>query len=264
MKDQKNPLALVFLGAGILLFAVSFYLSYRTSTSSEKSSRLARVERETGQVFIVRSGFTQKEKIDKSSNLFNLDSVETNDTGEALLSFESAFRLKVLVDSLVTLEKVEDNKGSHVVLILKKGDIHIENFGREGELFIAKNGERVSALDFDSSTLKAAPLEAPTTPQGPAPVTQLTEEEISGVMASHKSSFFKCYTQLLQKDPQAKGDATLSFTIDNSGKLMVYDMTSAKLPQPEFKKCLIDVMSRVVFRPFQGPPVSTLFPIKFE
>jgi hypothetical protein len=95
-------------------------------------------------------------------------------------------------------------------------------------------------------------------------VTPLTEDEISGVMASHRSSFFKCYTQLLQKEPQAKGETTLSFTIDNSGKLMTYDMTSAKLQRPEFKKCLLDVMSRVTFRPFQGQPVSTLFPIKFE
>jgi hypothetical protein len=264
MNDRKNPLVLGFLAAGIFLFIISFYLAYRTSTSKEVLSRLGQVNRETGQIFIIRSGFTQREKVENRGTLYNLDSIETNDTGEALISFESTFRVKVLEESLVTLERVEDSKNSHVILIIKKGDVKIENFGREGELYIAKNGERISAFDYEYSPLKVVPIANSTTIPEPTRQPGLTEEEISTVMNSNRSSFFKCYTQLLQKQPDSKGEVTLSLTIANSGKISVYDFTSAKLDQEDFKKCMLDVIARITFRPFQGPPVSTLFPLKFE
>lgn len=213
---------------------------------------------------VLRAGFLEKEKIVKSTPLSNLDSVETNDLGEVSISFESAFRIRVFTNALVTFEKIEDNKSSHVIAYLKRGDLKVEALGRDGELFIAKNGERIKAADFEGSTLQAAPVETPEATPTPPINTSLQEDEIYSTMNANRSSFFKCYTQLLQQDTAAKGEVTLSFTIENSGKLSVMDSTSATLGREDFKKCLLEVLSRITFRQFEGPPISTLFPLKFE
>jgi hypothetical protein len=114
---------------------------------------------------------------------------------------------------------------------------------------------------------RAQVTEAEPSPGWTSPVpegTGLTEKEIQETMNSHRTSFLKCYSGLLQKDAQAKGEATLTFTVENSGKLSAVEVTSSNLQQDDFKKCLIEVMNRVEFRPFDGSPISTLFPLKFE
>ena len=265
--QSKTQLILGFVLVGLFLLGLSYYFSKQEAAKPEREMRLARLERETGKVFVLRSGYTQKENIERRAQLYSLDSIETTDLGEATLSFESAYRVKVLASSLVTLEKIDDPETFHVVVIIKRGDIRVENFGREGELFIAKNGDRVSASDYNSSSLAQLPTAAPTPVDestAPTPNQTLSEDEIGAVMNSHKTAFFKCYTQLLQKEPQAKGNVSLSFTIENTGKLSVAEVTASQIQNQDFKKCLIEVLHRIEFKSFQGVPVSTLFPLIFE
>ncbi len=268
MPENKNQLVFGFLFLGLILVGISIYFSFLSPRTPDKEIRLARVDRETGKVFVLRSGYTQKENVEKRESLFNLDSIETLETGEALLSFESAYRVRLFNNAMVTLERIDDQEGFHVILILKRGEIRIENFGREGELFIAKNGDRVSATDYNSSPLSQAPVDPPQPNEAfsnPAPSDQgLSEEEIGTVMSNHRTSFFKCYTQLLQKEPTAKGNVSLSFTIENNGKLSVAEVTASELSNEDFKKCLLEVLRRIEFRSFTGPAISTLFPLKFE
>jgi hypothetical protein len=268
MPEHKNHLVLGFLTLGLIFVGLSIYFSFFTEVEKPREIRLARVERENGKASVLRSGYTLKENVDRRLNLYNLDSVETLETGEAILALESAYRVRLFNNTFVTLERVDDSDGFHVVLILKRGEIRIENFGREGELFIAKNGDRVSASDYNSSPLAQAPVEPPSPNEAfsnPLPENQsLSEDEISTVMNNHRTGFFKCYTQLLQKEPSAKGQVTLSFTIENNGKLSVAEVTASQLPNEDFKKCLLEVLRRIDFRAFQGPAISTLFPLKFE
>jgi hypothetical protein len=268
MPENKNQMVFGILILGLILVGLSTYFSFFANKTPEKDIRLARIDRESGKVYALRSGYTQKELVEKRVNLYNLDSVETLETGEAILAFESAFRIRLFNNTLVTLERVDDQQGFHVVLILKRGEIRVENFGRDGELFIAKNGDRVSATDYNSSPLAQAPVEPPKPNEAfetIAPAEQgLSEEEIGTVMNNHRTSFFKCYTQLLQKDPSAKGNVSLSFTIENNGKLSVAEVTASQLQNDEFKKCLLEVLRRIEFRAFKGPAISTLFPLKFE
>jgi hypothetical protein len=266
METPKSPWIWGFLLLGVFLIGLSLYFGQRTTERLNPVLILARAEKLTGQATIVRNGGLQKENLERRTPLGHLDSVETGDLGEVRLDFESAYRVRLKEQSLATLERVEDQDGFHVVLILKRGNIEIENFGREGDLFIAKNGERISASDYQQSPLAQVPTSdnsAAATPT-PMPDRSLTEKEIQEVMASHRTSFLKCYTQLLQKNPAAKGEATLTFTVENNGKVSAAEVTSATLQQADFKKCLIEVMNRVEFRSYEGPPVSTLFPLKFE
>ena len=266
MPEDKNQLVFGFLLLGIILIGLSVYFSFLHPKSPIKEIRLGRVESQSGQTFVLRSGYTQKELAIKKLDLYSLDSVETMDTGEALISFESAFRVRLFSNALVTVEKIQDQKSFHVVLILKRGSIKVENFGRDGELFIAKNGERVLAADYNGSSLSQAPLEPgeATAKANLTSIQGLGEDEINTVITNHRTSFFKCYTQLLQREPTAKGDVALSFTIENSGKLSVAEVSASELKNEDFKKCLLEVLRRVEFRAFTGPAISTLFPLKFE
>jgi hypothetical protein len=268
MPENKNQLVYGLLLLGLILVGISTYYSFFTPKPTIKEIRLGRAEHQTGQTFVLRSGYTQKEAVLRKADLYNLDSVETMETGESIIGFESAFRVRLFNNTLVTLEKIEDQQDFHIVLIIKRGEVKVENFGRDGELFIAKNGERISASDYNGSSLSQMAVE-PIQPTADfstaAPANQgLAEEEINTVMTNHRTSFFKCYTQLLQKEPTAKGDVALSFTIENNGKLSVAEVTASQLNNEEFKKCLLEVLKRVEFRAFQGPPISTLFPLKFE
>lgn len=269
LKGKKNQLVVGLLVAGLILVALSLYFSiFSSRTSSEGEVRLASVTRETGKAFVLRKGFTEKEAVEKRTPLYNLNSIETDETGEALVNFDSGYKLRVFNNALLTLEKVADQDNYHVVAIVKNGVVRVDGFGNEGELYISKNGERLSATDYNGSMLAQTPAVVPTpidTESTPIPEDQgLSEEEISAGIQKHRTSFFKCYTQLLQKEPTAKGKVSLSFTIENNGKMSVTEVTASELANPDFKKCLLEVLRRVEFRSFKGPAISTLFPLKFE
>lgn len=268
MPDQKNQLVAGFILIGIALIGLSVYFSTRSKTVIPSEVRLAKVEKESGKVSILRNGYTQRENVEIRAYANNLDSIETSDLGEALLQFDSSYKIRVLDNSLVTLEKVDDPEDFHIVLIIKRGDIKVEGFGREEALFVAKNGERVSATDYNGSSLNQMPTVAPTPVESFATTDSaakgLSEEEITSVMNSNKTAFFKCYTQLLQKDPGAKGQVTLSFSIENNGKLSSSEVASSTIGDLDFKNCLISILQRVEFKTFSGPAISTLFPLKFE
>lgn len=268
MPENKNQLVFGFLFLGLLLVGLSTYFSFFSNRKPERDIRLAQIERETGKVFALRSGYTQKENVTQRTPLYNLDSVETMETGEAIVAFESAFRVRLFNNTLVTLERSDDPQEIRVILIVKRGEVRVETVGRDQELFIAKNGERISASVYNNSQLARVPVQPPQPNEAfsnPIPSNQgLSEEEINTVMSNHRSSFFKCYTQLLQKEPSAKGNVSLSFTIENNGKLSVAEVTASQMQNEEFKKCLLEVLRRIEFRSFQGPSISTLFPLKFE
>lgn len=266
MPDQKNQLVAGFILIGIALIGLSYYFSTRAQTATIAETRLARVEKNSGKVSVLRNGYTQRENIELRASVNNLDSIETTDLGEATLEFDSAYRVKILDNTLVTIEKVDDPDDYHIVLIVKRGDVRVENFGREEALFIAKNGERVSATDYNGSSLSQTPVVAPTPVESmmSSDSSGLSEEEITSTMNSNRTAFFKCYTQLLQKDPSSKGQVTLSFSIENNGKLSMSEVTSSTINDQDFKSCLISVLQRVEFKSFSGPAISTLFPLKFE
>ena len=268
MESPKSLWIWGFLLLGFACISFSLYYSQKTHPTLSPTVTLAWAERSTGSASVLRNGLVQKENLNRKMAIGHLDSVETGELGEVTLDFESSDRIRLKEHTLITLERFEDAEGFHSTLVLKRGHIQIENVGREGELFIAKNGERIAASKYQDSPLAQAPVqeaESNDIPAVPVPDgASLNEKEIQDVMGARRSSFMKCYTQLLQKDARAKGEVSLAFTVENSGKIGSVEMTSPNLQQEDFKKCLIDVVSRIEFPPFKGAPVSTLFPLKFE
>lgn len=265
---KNNWLISSLIVVGIFSVALSLFIATQTEKQKPGARPLARLELNLGKVFVLRKNLTQKETLTRRATLFALDSVETSVDGDATMEFDSAYRIRIQENSLVTLDEENDR----IVLIIKRGDLQVENFGREGSVFISRDGVRWSATDYEMNYKKQAPAEtlpdlAPTdvaTPPQANLSEGLTSEFIQDTLKTHRGSFFKCYTQLLQKTPGVVGQASISFTIERTGKVTQAEIASSSINDATFKKCLIDATKRVEFKSFGGDPISTVFPLRFE
>ncbi|MFN7453473.1 MAG: AgmX/PglI C-terminal domain-containing protein [Pseudobdellovibrionaceae bacterium] len=268
-KENKVQLIVGFTLVGIVFLGLAYLSQFWGSANTEAEIRVAQANRDTGESWLLRAGLLKKEKIESRTAVFHLDSIETKEAAQVQLAFESAFRVTVLESSLVTLEKTEGPMTDVIVIIIKRGDVKVDNFGREGELMIAKNGERILASDYNGSPLRLAPTEEEPLSTEDAfseaiSGATLSEQDIVTVLNGQKNSFFKCFAALLQKDPQVQGDLALNFTIEPTGKISSSEVVNSPIQDEEFKKCLLEVLSRVEFKSFEGAPISTLYPIQFK
>ncbi|MBV2168501.1 MAG: TonB family protein [Bdellovibrio sp.] len=265
---KNNWLIPSLIVVGIFSVALSLFIASQTEKQKPGARPLARLELNLGKVFVLRKNMTQKEVLTRKATLFALDSIETGVDGDATMEFDSAYRIRIQENSLITL----DEEGDRIVLIIKRGDVQVENYGREGSVFVSKDGVRWNATEYEMNYKKQAPTE--TLPElAPAETSQiptanindgLTSEFIQDTLKTHRGAFFKCYTQLLQKNPGVVGQASISFTIEKTGKVSSAEIASSSLSDAAFKKCLLEAIRRVEFKSFNGDPISTVFPLRFE
>lgn len=266
---RRPQLIFLILGLGIFFIVLAIFYG-KNESGPETELKIATLIRQSGKVELIRAGLSQRTKVENRNELNNFDSVETFEIGEAELIFENGYHLKLYENSFATLERVNESDSYHVVVILKRGDLMVEQKGRENELYISKNGQQIDAALFNDSELHK--ISRPTSAEERLVVTppqamSLTEDEISTTMLNHKSSFFKCYARLVQKSPHITGEANLTFSIENSGRPTAINIDARMNPptkDEDFQKCLKEVVLRLDFRPFAGPAVSTIFPLKFE
>lgn len=263
---KNNWLIPGLIAFGLISLALSFFIASQTEKQKPGQHVLARLERNLGKVSIIRKNMTSKETLSRRTLLFPLDSVETGADGDATLDFDSADRLHIQENSLVTL----DEEDGHIVVIIKNGDIQVENNGNSGQVLISREGSRWTPRDYEDKVKKEANYESmpEVAPQvqsrAEARRESLSPEFIQDTLKTYRNNFFKCYTQLLQKTPGVAGQASISFTIERSGKVSNAEIASSSLADSDFKKCLIEAIRRVEFKAFSDEPISTVFPLKFE
>lgn len=266
---KNNWLIPSLIVVGLFSVALSLFIASQTEKQKPGARPLARLELNLGKVFVLRKNMTQKEKLGRKASLFALDSVETSADGDATMEFDSAYRIRIPENSMITI----DEENERIVLIIKRGDLQVENFGREGSVYISKDGVRWSATDFEMNYKKQAPQDtlpelAPTESEAAIPAAPaaegLTSEQIQDTLKTHRSNFFKCYTQLLQKTPGVVGQASISFTIERTGKVNQAEIASSSITDAGFRKCLLEATKRVEFKSFSGDPITTVFPLRFE
>lgn len=255
MKNWTLPL---LVGLAVVFFGLSYFIS-RTADQQSGLSPLASAEDIRGTVYGLRKNSTKREKLSRSWSVASLDSMETGGDGEFVLKFETGYEVRVLDSTLLTLDKEEDR----VILIIKRGDVHIEKFGSDGKLVISKEGRRFQAPEYEMQYKNSKSNLALTTPPSNNS-QQLTSQQIQDTLNSHKNDFYRCYTQLLQKTPGVSGQSNLAFTIDPSGRVVNPSISSSSLSDKNFQACLVEVISRIHFKSFPGESISTVFPIKFE
>lgn len=268
---KNNSIISLLFGLGLLLVLVSFLFLKKWNETVIAGKVLAKSQDFQGSVSLVKKFETRKTEVSDSFSLYSLDSLETAGNGEALLDFPDGYRVRVLGGSLITLEEM----GSQTLLILKQGNIQVENFGRDGSLLISHMGKKQSATAFQieqqnkntNSLTGTNPL-----PTKPLPSEKnvenntgsLTQEDIQSTLQKHRPMFYKCYTQLLQKTPGMIGQVSLAFIIEKNGKISNPEISSSSINDPKFRSCLMEVLSRVNFKTFSGDPISTVFPLRFE
>ncbi len=270
-KRVRFQLTVAALLMGFFFLGLSF-LFQKFSVEPESGTRLATVTVSTGKVELIRAGLTRRIKVDGRNEVSHLDSVETFEVGVADLVFENGYSVRLFENSLTTLERIIDGgKNFHVVLILKRGEIQVDHLGRKGELLISKNGQSVDAAAYNDSELKKVPVK--TNPRDnffseeSTVGAALSVEEITSTMEINRGNFFRCYTRLVQKKVEIKGEAILAFTIASSGKVTMVEVQTQMEPKfvdGEFNKCLKEAVQRIRFRSFLGPAISTIFPLKFD
>jgi hypothetical protein len=271
MSENSSRLVAFLAIAGLIMLGAAFYLSQPKEkvTEAPLAQVIREAGRESGSVQIITQGFAETKNVASRATMGHLDSLETDGVGLAGLQFENGYRLLILENSLITLEALKGPANQQiVVVILKRGDLKVETLGRSGTVLIGKNGQRIDAIDYNESELKnqktTAPLAEPDLPASPQSVGSLSETEISASINLQRNAFFRCYTQLLQKDPEAKGQLAFNLVIEGTGKLSQTNIVNSSFSDLDFKNCLLDVLKRVEFRAFDGPAMSTLFPMKFE
>lgn len=252
---------------GLLLIFSSLYLSFYFKKNSSQQLIIATAERELGKSYLYNTGFSRREPIVDSTPISNLDSVETMETGEVRISFLNGYVVKIFPNSMVTVEFHSENQ--ETTITLGRGRMRVETIGRDSQFFIAKDGRKIPANEFNSQLNQDGNVEANAENGSMEPIVsggngELSEDEISTVLKKQNNQFFKCYTQLLQKKPDSKGVATLNFTVERSGKVTDIKIQSNELAQPEFLSCLTETLKRIDFRSFSGNTVSAVFPIRFE
>lgn len=266
---SKNGLIGLLVCIGVVCLGLSLFLSSRSDKNSFAQKPLATLTRTSGKISVFRKNMTVKEILTQKTMVFSLDSIETSADGEASLEFDSGYRLRLPENILITLSGDKDQ----VNLVLKKGEVQVENFGADGSLFISKDGSRFSANDYELVYKKrqgdpSLPDTSANADSSNIPTTQqkegLSPDYIQDMMRAQRQTFFKCYTQLLQKSPGVTGQATLSFIIDKNGKVLQPEVASSNIADAVFKKCLIEALQRMEFKSFTGDPISTVFPLKFE
>lgn len=268
MASRNNLIAFVLV-IGVLCLGLSLFLSSRSEKTPFAQKPLASLTPQSGRMAIFRKNMTVKEIPVQKSFVFSLDTIETGADGEASLEFDSGYRLHIPENVLMTVTGSPDE----TTLILKKGDIQVENFGSEGSVFISKEGSRWTANDYEliykkrqgDSTLPDVSANADTS-NIPAlqPKEGLSPDYIQDMLRGQRQNFFKCYAQLLQRTPGVTGQASLSFIIDRSGKILQPEVASSSIADAVFKKCLLEALQRMEFKSFTGDPISTVFPLKFE
>lgn len=269
---KNNKLILSLVGIGLLSLALSLFISTQTEKTNPNVQSIARAQLNLGKAFVLRKNLTRKEILTRRTSIFPQDSVETGADGDATLEFDSGDRLHMQENTLVTI----DSENDRTVVIIKRGDLQVEAEGREGFVFISREGQRWSPADYESKYRKQQQATSETLPDGaPAaaenmgpgtstPGTGLSQEFIQDVLRTHRPAFFRCYTQLLQKTPGTVGQVSVSFTIERTGKVSSADLASSTFADAQFKKCIVEAIRRVEFKSFNGDPISTVFPLKFE
>lgn len=256
------PSLIIFGAISVLL---SIFIGFNTEQAPISIRHLATIELNQGRVFILRTGLTHREILTRKNFLYPLDSIETSVDGDASLEFDSAYRIRLLENSLITVDQEKDK----VVIILKRGDVEVESFGKEGSVFISKDGVRWNATDYEMSYKKMAkenqlPDLSPA-PESSSSTTSVADSDlIQSTLRTHRNSFFKCYTQLLQKNPNTTAQASLTFTIEKNGKIYKATVSNSTVQNAQFNSCLVEALRRIEFKGFKGEAITTTFPLKFE
>lgn len=257
---QNNWLVIGLIVCGIALILASVVLPQNKFNFSFNQVSLAQVIEKTGSAVLFPADSAAEYELKNKTTLNPKDTLRTADDSEVLLQFQNGGQLRVTSNSEVLLDQINE---SQVVALVKSGDVLIEKLGQGSNYWIRKEGQLLSATDYalvDKNTHSVAGKK-----NASAEIEeQISQIEIESILSAKKTDFFKCFGQLIQRNPQATGQVLLSFTIERNGNTNKIEVSKTDINDASFKSCLVEVVARTQFRSFSGPPIATVFPLRFE
>ncbi len=249
---------LIATGVALILFSTwspqsNFQLSF-----FEK--KLALVIEKTGSVKIQNNEMPAATEVKATDKVVNRDILRTDVSSEVLIEFTNGGQIRITEKSEVLMDRLDN--GTPLVVI-RIGEIFIEKFGREPSFWVRKDGQIYNSVDYALIDKKNALRLREALPAAQTK-DQISQVEIESVLNSKKNDFFKCFGQLIQKNPQASGQVLISFTIEKQGHTTKVEISKSEIPDVNFKICLQEVVARTRFRSYSGNPTTTIFPLKFE
>lgn len=250
---------------------------------SPEDNSLGRVNLFSGTLTIYSSGQTRT--VERSAPLTIDSKISTGDESEAALNFQN--KAEVLLESN-TIVFIDKNHQGNLQITLQAGNIKIVNEGPSGELWVISQGKVQAAKDYRPTIeelvldLSSGDVSLPTVVEDKKETKDSKDEKkdsketaktqgdkldnttIRSVLSRNRNLFYRCYTQLLQKTKTSGIKAELSFNIQNTGETDSQKVTFSSSQDEAFRRCLVEALQRIRFPPFQGEPISTLFPIRFE
>lgn len=256
---RRRPLAFILIFLGLSLLALFWRLQqpYSTSNQSISEKALAVLEVLQGQVLRQRLPTEAPQELRSRAWVYSGDRLDLAPESEAVLDFQNGARVKLMARTQIGLR--EDTGGSATLSVFS-GAIEIQSFGPESFLWISENSSRISAMDHPSA--RSLRLDSSALGQRQSP--KLTQKMIQDSLKKTRPQFYRCYSQLLQKSPGLVGQASLAFEILPTGKVQRPEVSTSTLSDSSFKQCLLSVIQRLEFPSFEGSPVSTLFPLRFD
>lgn len=245
---------------GIVLVLISIWGPQGGFSASKKEAALAYITEKTGATTLANNQMPAPVPIKVNQALYSRDILRTDENSDVLVQWDNEGQFRVSEKSEVLIDTLENGQP---LVVVRSGEIVVEKFGRAPSFWVRKEGQLLSAVDFALADRKNLAKLKEAIPEKDNK-SQLTQFEIESVLNAKKTDFFKCYGQVLQKNAQAHGQVLISFTIEKQGQTTQIEISKSDVADNNFKSCIMEVVARTQFKTFSGPPVTTVFPLKFE
>ena len=245
---------------GSVLIAVSIWGPQSQIISQKNELEIAYVPEKSGTVTLQNNEIPSPVPVKVNTTLHARDTIRTDSDSDLVIQFKNEGQFRMTEKSEVLIDTLDN--GSPLVVI-RSGEIYIEKFGQAPSFWVRSEGQLLTALDFALAHRQNLNQLKEPIPEK-IDKSQLSQFEIESLLNSKKTDFFKCYSQVLQKNAQARGQILISFTIQKQGQTSKIEVTKSDINDNTFKSCLMEVVARTQFTPFTGAPITTVFPLKFE
>ncbi|MEY4616964.1 MAG: hypothetical protein RJB66_1924 [Pseudomonadota bacterium] len=295
MGENQSSKTWFFVLSGLAVFCLGFFWP-SLFTSLKPASPLAIVVSSKGTTEWISRQSIQKAKPKKSLSLSLNESLATGTDGELIVRFKKGAEIKLLPSTFITLIK----KANATLIAIRRGSLEVIKEGEAGSIFVAQNGrdhtmrdyqpqQIEESLEIDSQSLSAnravdttdsdsaesaIPKETASKIQSESLMGSIEKANkdaqhqvrkmIADRIGAKKNHLFRCYSNLIQKQKKAHGRLDVHFVVNNQGKIKDPTIINAEIKDPKFQKCLVQIIQRTEFQPFEGQSVSTLLPLRFE
>lgn len=280
---SKWPL-IVSLTAVVLIAAI--WMGSRWFGDNQNEVFAARVDYLSGQIQIRRSGqnleFTGP--LNNPLPLYIGDRVELHPNAKMQVTFRLGHQVEISAGAVFVLARWNqmDNL-SPILLQITGGTLKRVQLG-EDRLFILRNnelhsleslseralpelkiagGSSASQSNDDNNDIKSSNVTeaSPKDEEAEEDQSTLSNSTIQRKLESQVTLLLQCQ-KLLPSKPS--GRVVVAFLIDNNGKPKNITATENTFKSKPVEQCVLSVIERLSFTPFEGTPIQVTFPIAFE